>query len=236
MRVPNKSVTRRQWIWLFALVAASIASTPGKARASIWLVSDGSQTGQADISLGSDTITVVLTNLLSAANFRSSSQALSDLYFTLSNNVSVTSATVSASGTAVNIDDKGNTTSAPGTTNRWSISGSSGNYLLTTLSGKQPSYLIAPSGSSYPDVNKGVKNFNPYFQGSATFTISNVGGLTSDTTVTDASLSFGTDGTEIPSTPVPAPPSVIIAMTGVGLVGGMGLALSHCRRRAVRAA
>jgi hypothetical protein len=224
-------------MWLFALVVASLAWTPGKAPASIWLVSGGSQTGEADITLGSDTITVVLTNLLSAANFRSDAQALSDLYFSLSNpNVSFSSATVSASGTGVSIDSNGNTTSALGTTDRWKISGNSGTYLLTTLSGGKPSYLIVPSGSSYPNANASVVQHDPYFQGSATFTISNITGLTSDTTVTDASLSFGTDGTEIHTTAVPAPPSLIIAITGVGLIGGTALAFSYRRRRAVLAA
>jgi hypothetical protein len=245
MVVDKKPVFRLQLAWVVGLALASMAFIPATASAQMFFASgttaDGPVSGVASFSLnsGAGTISVSLANVLSTADFHSSGQAVSDVAFKLSNNVTILS-TSSATGTGVNIDSSGNTTSASGSTMRWTISPSSGSsFLATTLSGGMPAFLIAPSAAvgtgSYPNVNNGVQNFNPYFDGSTSITFT-VSGLTSGTTVSDVQISFGTAGTEIPSGgAVPAPPSIVIALTGVGVFGFAGFALRSHRRRAILA-
>ena len=119
---------------------------------------------------------------------------------------------------------------------RWKVTPSSGsNFVATTLSGGQPAFLVSPNASigmgSYPNANNGVQNFNPYFLGSTSLTLG-VTGLTPNTTVSDVTLSFGTGPETVITTggTVPAPPSLVIAMTGLGIMGGVGL-VAACRRR-----
>ena len=98
---------------------------------------------------------------------------------------------------------------------------------LEAIGGGQPSQMLYPSGTSFPGVNQGVKNFDPYVIGPATFSLA-LAGVTADTTVTAAMFSFGTSpDTFLPGTrgggenPLPEPSS--IALLTVGLGGLLGL-------------
>jgi hypothetical protein len=239
MVIHRKPVLRQQSIWLIGFVLASVALMPASASAQMFFASgsggDGALSGEANFSLGTNSITISLSNLLSNTDFRAPGQALSDVSFTLSKTVSGTP-TSTSTGATVNIDSHGNTTTTPvtGSPSRWQTSSLGGNsFEVTTLSGGQPRLMIAPSGTSYPNVNMGVKNFNSYYNGSATITITGIT-IPSGTKVSNVALSFGTGPDTVLDTggSVPAPPSIIIAMTGIGMFGCAGLALSSRRRRA----
>jgi len=93
--------------------------------------------------------------------------------------------------------------------------------------------MIAPSGTSFPNVNQGVQNFNPYVIGTATFTLTGLTGVNALTNVTAATFSFGTGpDTFVPGTVVPEPPSSVMALSALALVGGVGLMWNRRRTTA----
>ena len=75
--------------------------------------------------------------------------------------------------------------------------------------------MIAPAGNSFPNVNTGVGNFNPYLlTGPVTFSIT--GDFTADTTISGASFSFGTG----PETVIGAPDSgTTVTLLGLAMMG-----------------
>jgi hypothetical protein len=69
--------------------------------------------------------------------------------------------------------------------------------------------MLIPSGASFPNVNNGFDNFNPYIVGPATFTLA-LSGVTAATTISGVTFSFGTGpDTFIPGVPVPVPSPVL---------------------------
>jgi hypothetical protein len=247
MIVHRKPVLRLHLILMTGLALAGMALLPASASAQMWSASgsdsDGQVMGSASFSLdgANNRILIMLTNTLDVNQFRSAGQALSDVVFTLSNSISTTSTSATTGGGAVTLHGDGSVSSASPNSSTWKLTGGGTTFTLDTTPGGAH-FMIAPSpassGTPYPDVNNGIKSHNPYFEGGTLLTISNVSGLTRDTKVTAVSLSFGT-GPDVElaaslGTPgaVPAPPSIVIAMTGVGAVGFFGFALSSRRRKA----
>jgi hypothetical protein len=78
-----------------------------------------------------------------------------------------------------------------------------------------------------PNQNNGFDNFNPYINGTGTFTLACLG-CTSSSTLSDVSISFGTNGFSVPATPggvvfsaVPQPSTwatMILGFFGVGFM------------------
>ena len=81
---------------------------------------------------------------------------------------------------------------------------------LETIGGGQPDEMLIPSGASFPNVNNGFANFNPYIVGPVTFTLA-LSGVTAATTITSATFSFGTG----PDTFITVPGPIV----GAGLPG-----------------
>src|SRR5262249_57892998 len=158
--------------------------------------SDGALSASADFTTSSGLLAVTITNKLSASTIRSAGQAVSDLSFTLSN-APGTLGTTTASGQLADIGSNGSVTNVSGNPTRWlgtnpggfSILGNT--ITLETIGGGQPDEMLIPSGASFPNVNNGFANFNPYIVGPVTFTLA-LSGVTAATTITSATFSFGT--------------------------------------------
>lgn len=195
--------------------------------------SDGALSAQADFTITNGQIVVTLTNLLSASTIVSVGQTISDVSFNLSN-AAGTVGTATASGQQGNVNSGATVTYASGTPGRflgvgggsYTVSGST--VTLEAIGGGQPTELILPfmaNGGTYASGNPGLVAHNPYTIGPATFTLA-LGGVTSTTTITGVTFSFGTGpdtfltaGSNPPPPPPPIPEPTTIALLGTGLAG-----------------
>ena len=78
-----------------------------------------------------------------------------------------------------------------------------------------------------PNQNDGFDNFNPYINGTGTFTLACLG-CTSSSMLSDVSISFGTNGFSVPATVVAAPEPSTWAMM---ILGFFGVGFMAYRRR-----
>ena len=171
--------------------------------------------GTADITVGNGTINVVLTD--TGTGQRSSGQTISDVEFSVSGITAIRNLT--QSGSLVNVNDDGTVTPVAGSPTRWEGSLAGTLVHLTALTGTQPENLIVGLN---PNQNDGFDNFNPYINGTGTFTLACLG-CTSSSTLSDVSISFGTNGFSVPATvsAVPEPSTwamMILGFFGVGFM------------------
>jgi hypothetical protein len=218
------------------------------ARADLWVASSDSADGplhaEASFTISNKQIQVTITNLLDPTKIKSAGQAVSDLVFTISNDPGKDKSNLAA-GNLVNVGSGGKVTSVSGTPGRWvgleksgkkvlggfGISGKT--ITLETIGGGKPTELILPDslGGKYKSANASiVKNFSPFVDGPATFTL-NLAGVTSSTRITDVTFSFGTgpDYTVAGAVPTPEPSSLAVA--GLGALAFLGYRLRQSARR-----
>lgn len=230
-----------------AWIALASASAIGSAHASTFTVSgsgsDGALSAQADFSISNGQIIVTLTNTLSASTIVSVGQTISDVSFNLSN-LAGTPGTALASGQQGNVNSGATVTYASGSPGRF-IGVGGGSYTvsgdtvtLEAIGGSQPDELILPfiaDGGTYASGNPGLVAHNPYTIGPATFTLA-LSGVTSTTTITGVTFSFGTGPDTFLSTgsnpPPPVPEPASIALLGTGMAGLAAI----MRRRLVQTA
>ena len=89
-------------------------------------------------------------------------------------------------------------TPVAGAPTRWGSSLSGSLVHLTALTGTQPENLIVGLN---PNQNMGFDNFNPYINGTGTFSFTCTG-CTTASTLSDVAISFGTNGFSVPATVV----------------------------------
>jgi hypothetical protein len=193
----------------------------------------------AVLTTGTNSLSIALSNLLSASQMHDAGQLLSDLSFTLTGTTSTGSVT-SSTGTFINVGSGGTVTSATsgGTAPdlvAWGLSNTASTYLLNGLAGKPsltPANLIiggiAGDSTAYSMANGSIAAnpaHNPFVQGTADFVLS-IPGVTSTTNISNVVFSFSTtSGVNVTGVPSSAgvPEPATLGLFGLGLAG-LGLA------------
>jgi hypothetical protein len=208
---------------LFAVMLIVVSSCCATANTVTYITPMGSMQGgenvnaSAAFTTNTNTITIDLTNLLTAAQVHAAGQNISDLQFTISNAFTGTvgDANRSYTGTLVDVDASGNVSPGSGTLNGWDFSNTGSTFLLEELGsaqGNNQTIIGGAGASSYPGANSSITNgsHDPFIQGTAHFTLT-VAGVTSATTITSTIFSFGTDtgnNTTGILSPVPEPRAI----------------------------
>jgi hypothetical protein len=224
----------------FAVLLAASTGTPAHAEFITYVTPPGAATGggpvsaEADFMTAAGSITITLKDL--QANPTDVSQLLSDISFTVGHGGSLTgSAQTGASSQEVFVNGIGNvgiganltTVAAVG----WVYTTTSSMGTLDVLQGPGhagPTHLIIgpPGGPTYAGANASIAgngDQNPFLNQVATFTIT-APNVSTDTTITSATFSFGTtEGASlIRGVTVPEPSSLALGLVGLGLVGSIG--------------
>jgi hypothetical protein len=206
---------------------------------------DGSFQGEADITLGTGTITITLQSLIvpgtgSNGGNGGTGQFVSGILLTLGTSSNLTSATFTTDpkATAVNIASDGTFTQTPNTdltmgSYSWGVTTSGKTVEMGAAgpgsSGQPNGLIIGPTGfdmSGNPIYNTGTYdvangNLHSPVQGPVTFTL-NVPGVTMSTPISSVQIEFGTapdktvDANLQPAV-VPEPATVAMALSGLGI-------------------
>jgi len=180
--------------------------------------------------INNGSITITLANLL--ANPSSVAQNISDFEFTLSGGAT-DGTLMSSSGTELNVNSNGSYSLGSSVATGWKLSSSGGSLILDVLGTMEaPAHtIIGPSnngtysGGTYAGANNSIAGNDPHnpFLDGAKFVIA-IPEVTTDTTVTSVTFSFGTSAgndLSVKSDPTPEPWS--FGFVGVGLLGPVGI-------------
>jgi hypothetical protein len=224
------NVAKRLGACVVLIGGVILASNPAQAALQTFSVSTDSLNASADFTPSAGSLTIALTDLLTADQVISAGQLVSDISFTVSGGTG--SATVSSqTGTLIFLDSNGTVISS--TSNAaldWGVSGTGGSYTLTALTGGQPNELIIGGTStttSYPNANGSITNqppnsFQPFIQGTGNYTLA-IAGVTSTSTISNVVFSFGTQPETLVPAGVPEPSPIVLALAGLGTLGLVSL-------------
>lgn len=192
-----------QFLAIFGLLTAANNSQASLVYGTASGATSGGQSvdAQATLTFGTGTLTILLQNLQSGEI--SSGQAISGVIL---QGITGTLTLVSAYGDTVDVSGSTVTPlSTDASLSHWGILGSSE---VSTLTGGKPSELVV--GPS-PNGNGGFGNFNPYVNGTATLTLSNIN-FTANSSISGLAFVFGTpDATNngvLKTSAVPEPSTV----------------------------
>jgi hypothetical protein len=175
---------------------------------------------------GAGTVTIDLSNLLTATQMLNVGQDLSDVFFTLDTTTSSGSVS-SSTGTFIDVGAGGVVTSASSGLAGpdligWGLSNTGGTYHLNGLGGgATPANTIIGgtpgSFTAYSSANNSIDSnspHNPFVQGTGHFVLS-IAGVTAGTNISDVVFSFGTTAGDNVS-PVPEPGfNVLLLFAGI---------------------
>jgi PEP-CTERM motif len=196
----------------------------------------GPVSASATVDTSTNSVAVTLNDLL--VNPANAGQLLSDFAFTLSSTpTAALGSTATPTGSLIDISGFGVVTANLGSIASWGLTSSGPAIHLNSLAGGATQTIIGPAGPGgvYDNANgsiAGNPGHNPFLNGTATFTFA-VAGVTADTSVTDATFSFGTTvGDNVPGTcpdcgggtqqDIPEPLSMFLmggGLLGVGIFG-----------------
>jgi hypothetical protein len=223
----------RKSLGIIALLLAAIVAPGANANTIVVETAPGATNGgqavsaEATITTGAGTVTIDLTNLLTAAQVISVSQNLSDLSFTLDTTTSSGSVS-SSTGTFIDVASNGSVSPATSVSGSatdligWALTNSGGNYHLNGLAGAlgTPAQTIiggAVGDTTYANANNSIAGngpHNPFVQGTGDFVLV-IPGVTAATNISNVEFSFGTE-----TSSVPEPSSCLLLATGLaGLIG-----------------
>lgn len=200
---------------------------------------------EATFTVSQGNLDVTVSNLESPIS--DAGQVLGDLVFSLS--TSLSSPTISGSGTAATIDKSGAYTTSTLSNVGWGLGTTkSGNVIIcdicpnnatfSTKPSATPTETIIPSESSYASANgsiDGNPGHNPFLIGPVTFTIADAS-ISSLTTISNVAFSFSTKaGVEVDGVPTTTPEPVSMALTGTGLALVLAAMLRRRKANAERA-
>jgi len=189
---------------------------------------------KADITLGSGTMTVVLTNYYNGSN-EQVNQALNGVSIVFNSlgplSVNTTNITPTSHGAVITIDGNGNTTASNNSVD-WNYSETGSTVLLTSIGNVGGSPTIIGPGP-YTNPGSSLSSGQHYFiQNTATYVVP-VAGLTPNGVISSLTFRFGTDTGDqklgnLQTAAVPEPATIAMA-------GFAGLAVvAHARRRRQR--
>jgi hypothetical protein len=201
----------------------------------------------AIFTTSANTLTITLEDLL--ANPKTVAQLLSDLSFTVGGGGSLTgSSLASSAGQEITVHSDGTFTLGAIVASGWDYTAQTGTSGLLDVLGTPtaPTHLIIGPpgpGGTYSNANNSIAGngpHNPFLNQSVAFTITG-SGITTDTTITSVTFSFGTtSGDDVPGItknprggPVPEPESFVMSLTGIGLMGLFMIYRSRRRNRVV---
>jgi hypothetical protein len=238
------TTTRLRPLWLIALALAAMLSAPGVASATLvtYLTDTGTGDNQkkatATFTTGTNSVTITLQNLI--VDQKSVGQSVSDLFFKLDTGQSSGSIT-SSSATARDVAGNGTFSDSGPVSTQWSLGFVSGSSMSTgfhldDLHGTPitPAHTLLGtpgSGGVYDNANNSIAGngpHNPFLAGTATFVLT-IAGVTSSSTISQATFSFGTTsgddhpGTIVPPVPTPEPTSLVMVLTALVPLGIVGL-------------
>jgi len=225
----------KYFIMCLALLSAGVAPATTIKYTAIGSSSRGeTQNASATFVSGAGTIDITLNDLIS--NPRSIGQNISQLFFTLSNGVTVGSLT-SSSGPEVTVN--GNKTYSMGSTvpTNWSLTSSGSSLLLEVLNTHEaPKHTIigSPDGRTYSNANASIAGNGPhnaFLESGVTFDLS-ISGVTAQTTVTSATFGFGTaPGDSLPGTVAAPEPDVVTLVLLAAALAGVSSWATRFRKR-----
>ena len=189
----------------------------------------------ATITTGAGTVTIDLSNTLTASQVQSVGQDLSALSFSLVG-VSAAGTVSSSNGTFISIASGGSVSSATGPHSGpnfigWGLSNAGSVYTLNDLvGGASPAGTIigGAGATAYSSGNASIDNgsHDPFVQGMGVWVLS-IPGVTSTTDIKNVYFSFGT--TPGDTVPAPEPSTVLLLVIGLGAL----LAVVTFRRKYV---